>query len=63
MKLFSDSQATIRGLSSTENISLLVREGRNSTDKIGTKDRLFLVWAPGHTEIVESETADELGAS
>lgn len=60
VKIFSDSQAAIRALSSVENRSILVRECRNLLDEIGARTRLSLVWVPSHAGIVGNETADEL---
>lgn len=58
--IFSDSQAAIAALAKPEVTSKLVKECKNSLNKLSATNEVSLIWVPGHTGISGNEKADEL---
>jgi ribonuclease HI len=58
--IYSDSQAVLKALSSPKVTSELVAECRDALTELARKNRVTLVWVPGHRGITGNEEADKL---
>lgn len=56
----SDSQSAIKAVSSTLVKSKMVYECKRSLNELGSRNKLSLIWVPGHESISGNEKADEL---
>ncbi|KAL5247005.1 hypothetical protein ACHWQZ_G019016 [Mnemiopsis leidyi] len=57
---FSDSQAAIRAISSTNITSVMVLDTTNQLNKLATRNTVEIRWIPGHKGVQGNETADEM---
>lgn len=60
IKIYSDSQAVIKALSSPQLYSSLVIECIQNLNMLGQHNSLEIMWVPGHSDIVGNDKADEL---
>ena len=56
----TDSQAAIKALSACTTTSQLVWECRRKLDVLSKRNKVTLVWVPGHVGISGNEKADQL---
>ena len=57
---FTDSQATIQALNSTNSSSVMIRETIDLLNSIGHSVFATIYWVPGHMDVAGNERADEL---
>ncbi|KAJ8915875.1 hypothetical protein NQ315_015486 [Exocentrus adspersus] len=60
IKIFSDSQAALKALDSYRCTSKAVWNCQETLSRVGTTNRLTLVWLPGHVGLKGNEVADSL---
>ncbi|KAJ8913107.1 hypothetical protein NQ315_000564 [Exocentrus adspersus] len=60
IKIFSDSQAALKALSSYRCTSKAVWNCQQTLSRVGRTNRLTLVWIPGHVGLKGNEVADSL---
>lgn len=60
ISIFTDSQAALKAFDKPQISSKLVRECVQELSYLGTRNKLRLVWVPGHSGISGNERADEL---
>lgn len=60
IRLFSDSQASLKALNAYATDSGLVAECAKEIEKLATNNSVELCWVPGHRDIIGNEVADEL---
>ena len=58
--IYSDSESTIKALSSCKLSAKTVLEGRENLETLSESNTVSLVWVPGHSNILGNEKADEL---
>ncbi|XP_073956502.1 uncharacterized protein [Choristoneura fumiferana] len=58
--ILSDSQAALKALTSPKVDSRLIYNGVQALNKLGRRNRVRLVWIPGHKGFIGNEKADEL---
>jgi ribonuclease HI len=58
--IFSDSQATLKALSSPKVTSGLVAECLDALSALASRNEVILMWVPGHCGIPGNEGADKL---
>ena len=57
--IYCDNQSCIRTLSRNETTSRLALDTHNTLQQVGSLNRLFLEWIPGHSNHFGNETADQ----
>lgn len=60
INIFSDSQAAIKAISNVVCCSCTVLECKENLNKLGSRNRVKIVWIPGHSGYQGNEEADRL---